>query len=387
MLTQFRTATMLGFRTIPSRKGASLVIVISMACAVGALVSIQSLSAGFTQMMNRNGGADRALVLSRNAIFENVSAIATADVATIANAPNIKKDVNGKPILSADSTAFLPVSKKSDGLDGYVDVRGMGPEGLALRPEIHLLSGRMFQPGKYEVIAGKSLAGEFQGLDQGARISLPDGDWTIVGTFSAGGGALESALLTDSDTLLSSERGTAYKSVTVKLDSPAGFAAFKKALTANPALTVDVDREADYYARQAKQLYLLLNLIAGVVGGIMGLGAMFGALNTMYAAVSARAVEIATLRAIGFGGGAVMASVLAEVLLLAFGGAAIGAALAWIVFNGNLHAMGGTVISLAVTPGLIVGGVLFACFVGFVGGFFPALRAARRPIADALRAN
>jgi putative ABC transport system permease protein len=386
-MRQFRTVTMLGLRTIPARKGASLVIVISMACAVGALVSIQSLSAGFTQMMNRNGGADRALVLSRNAIFENVSAIPTADVATIADAPNIKKDSSDKPILSADSTAFLPVTKKSDGLDAYVDVRGMGPEGLALRPEIHLVSGRMFQPGKYEVIAGKSLAGEFEGLDQGARITLPDGDWTIVGTFATGGGALESALLTDADTLLSSERGATYKSVTVKLVSPDGFAAFKSALTSNPTLTVDVEREKDYYARQARQLYLLLNLIAGVVGGIMGLGATFGALNTMYSAVSARAIEIATLRAIGFGGGAVMGSVLAEALLLAFAGAAIGAAIAWTVFDGNLHAMGGTVISLAVTPGLIRNGILFACILGFVGGFFPALRAARRPIVDALRAT
>ncbi len=258
---------------------------------------------------------------------------------------------------------------------------------MTLRPEIHLVSGRMFQPGKFEAIVGRSATAEFNGLAEGTRISLPDGDWTIVGTFEAGGSSKDSTLLTDADTLLASQRSTLYKSVTVKLDSPASFTAFKNALTSNPSLTVDVTRETDYYAQQARQLNILLNLIAGVVGGIMGLGAMFGALNTMYSAVSARTVEIATLRAIGFGGMAVMASVLVEALLLALAGSLIGAGFAWIAFNGNLHVLGGSVISLAVTPGLVRNGVLFACFLGFVGGFFPALRAARRPIVDALRAT
>jgi putative ABC transport system permease protein len=387
MLKQFQTAILLGLRTIPSRKGASLVIVISMACAVGALVSIQSMSAGFAQMIRSNGRDDRAMVLSRSAIFEFVSSIPTENISTIANAPGIRRGADGKPVLSAEATAFVVVPKKSDGLEAFITVRGMGPEGMALRPEIRLTSGRMFRPGKYEVIVGKSAAAEFAGLTENARVSLPDGDWTIVGTFEAGGSALESSLLTDADTLMASMRSTAYRSVTVMLNSPASFAQFKNALTTNPTLTVDVVRETDYNAEQARTLNGLLDLVAGVVGGIMGLGAMFGALNTMYSAVSTRGVEIATLRAIGFGGMAVMASVLAEALLLALAGSLIGAALAWIAFNGNLHAIGGNVIRLTVTPGLIGNGVLFACLLGFVGGFFPALRAARRPVAEALRAS
>jgi putative ABC transport system permease protein len=387
MLKQFSTAITLALRIIPSRRGASLVIVISMACAVGALVSIQSLSAGFNRMIHNNGRPDRAMVMSRNSIFEGASSVPRDNVDIIADAPGVKHDADGKPVLSADAMISFAVTKKSDGLETFLTLRGMGPGGMTLRPEIHLVSGRMFQPGKYEMIVGKSAAAEFNGLTGGTRVSLPDGDWTIVGTFEAGGGGLDSALLTDADTLLASTRSTTYKSVTAMLDTPADFTRFKNALTSNPSLTVDVTRETDYYAQQARQLNILLNLIAGVVGGIMGLGAMFGALNTMYSAVSARTVEIATLRAIGFGGMAVMASVLVEALLLALAGSLIGAGFAWVAFNGNLHAIGGTVISLAVTPGLVRNGVLFACFLGFVGGFFPALRAARRPIVDALRAT
>ncbi len=387
MLTQFLTAISLGLRTIPSRKGASLVIVIGMACAVGALVSIQSMSAGLNRQLNNNGRADRALVLSRNAVFEFPSAIAAEDVPTITDAPGIKRTPDGKPIASAEATAFVSVPKKSDGLEAFAGIRGLGPEGLALRPEVRLISGRMFQPGKYEVIVGKSAAAEYQGMAENSTISLPDGDWTIVGTFEAGGNAIESTLLTDSDTLRGSMRGTTVKSVRVMLDSPDRFDAFKAALISNPTLTVDVEREREYNIRNAQGINDLLTAITVVVGGIMGLGALFGALNTMYSAVSTRAVEIATLRAIGFGGMAVMASVLVEALLLALAGSLIGSAIAWAAFNGNAHYFGGNVIHLAVTPGLIINGALFACFLGFVGGVFPALRAARRPIVDALRAT
>jgi putative ABC transport system permease protein len=387
MFRQLATAIELALRTLPTRRGAALVILISMAATVGAMVSIQSLSAGFMRIIHNNGRPDRAIVLSRNAIFEGASSLPRSTADTVADALQVKHDGGGKPILSAETTAFVSVTKKSDGFNTFITVRGMGPNALALKPEIHLISGRMFQPGKYEAIVGKSAVQEFNGLGEGTRISLPDGDWTIVGTFEAAGTSKDSNLLTDADTLLSSQRSTNYKSVTVMLTSPEVFSGFKNTLTANPALTVDVLRETDYNEQQARGLNTLLNLIAGVVGGIMGLGAMFGALNTMYSAVSARGVEIATLRAIGFGGGAVMASVLTESLLLALAGSLIGAGVAWAAFNGNLHVMGGTVISLAVTPGLIMNGVLFACFLGFIGGFFPALRAARRPIAEALRAS
>ena len=384
---QIGAVTRMGLSTIPLRLGASLVVVIGMACAVGALVSVLSLSTGFMQAATSNARTDRAIVLSQGAQFEGASTITRANVTTIADAPEIKHAANGQPITSADVFTNVATTKKADGLDAFVQVRGIGPEGLALRPEIHLISGRMFRPGKFEVIVGKSAPPLFNGLSEGSKVPLPQGEWTVVGTFESKGDMLESALLTDATTLASAMRMPTFKSVTVMLDSAASFDAFKKSLTTNPTLSVEASRESEYAAFQAKQLNIILKAVAYVVGGIMGLGAMFGALNTMYSAVSTRTVEIATLRAIGFGGTAVVISVIVEALLLASAGAAIGAGFAWLVFNGNLHAVGGSAIRLAVTPGLVAGGILFAALLGLVGGLFPAIRAARLPVATALRAT
>ena len=216
---------------------------------------------------------------------------------------------------------------------------------------------------------------------------LADGDWTITGSFESNGDEHESELLADSETLLSATRANTFHSVTVMLKRPESLEDFKAAIATNPTLAVDVYRETQFLAAQSKDLNGFLTLIAYVVGGIMGLGATFGALNTMYSAISARAMEIATLRAIGFSGTAVVASVLAESLLLAVSGAFIGAAVAWITFNGNFHAIGGLVFKLAVTPSLVALGIGFAFTLGLVGGLFPAIRAATLPVADALRAT
>jgi putative ABC transport system permease protein len=387
MLRQIWTSILLGLRTLPSRRGAMLVIIISMACAVGALLSIRSMSIGIANFVHSNGRSDRAIVISRNALNESVSSLPRADAAIIADAPGVKHDPEGRAILSAESTAPFAVVKKSDGLEVFMLVRGVGPQGFELRPEIKLTSGRMFQPGKFEAIAGVSAATQFDGLEQGARVSLPNGDWTIVGTFTSHGSAKDTQLLTDADTLMANTRTSTYRSITVMLESPSAFTAFKNALTSNPSLQVEVERETDYNERQTRGLTVLVDALAGTVGVIMGLGALFGVLNTMYSAIDNRRMEIATLRAIGFSGLAVVISVLSEALLLALGGSLIGAGAAWAAFNGNLHTFGASVITLAVTPGLFMSGVFFACFLAFIGGIFPALRAARRPLADALRAT
>ncbi|HTT03964.1 MAG TPA: ABC transporter permease [Steroidobacteraceae bacterium] len=386
MIRQIGAVTQSSLSTIPSRLGASLVVVVGMACAVGALVSVLSISTGFMQAETSNARPDRAIVLSQGALFEGGSTITRDEATTINSAPGIRRAADGKPIISAEIFTNFLTTKKNGGLDAYVQVRGIGPEGLALRPEIHLISGRMFRPGKYEVIVGKSGPPLFDGLSEGSTVALPQGDWKVVGTFESKGDMLESAILTDEATLASAMRTSSYKSVMVMLSSPEAYAAFKKYLTTNPSLSVEPMRETDYVELQARQLNLILRFVAFLVGGIMGLGAMFGALNTMYSAVSTRAVEIATLRAIGFGGLVVVSSVIVEALLLTSVGAAIGAGLAWVAFNGNLHAMGGATIRLAVTPGLVAGGIVFAAMLGLVGGLFPAIRAARLPVATALRA-
>jgi putative ABC transport system permease protein len=279
------------------------------------------------------------------------------------------------------------VTKKSNGLDFSMVVRGLGPEGLALRPEVRLISGRMYRPATHELIVGKSAQSEVEGLEVGDKVSLQDGDWTVTGSFEAGGSGLESEMLSDSETLLSGMRANAFKSMTVMLARPDDYDRFKAALNTNPALVVDVLHESAYLANQAKELNGFLTVVAYLVGGIMGLGALFGALNTLYSAVSTRSVEIATLRVFGFGAAAILTSVLAEALLLSLLGAAIGTFAAWWTFNGNLHSAGSLVFRLTVTPGLMGEGIGLACGLGLLGGLFPALRAARVPVAVALRTS
>lgn len=386
MLRQIVTLTGIGLRAIPQRKGASLVIVVGMSLVVAVTLSILSMSAGFMRSIRNTGRPDRVIVLSQGAQFEFGSGLSRENVNTIANAPGIRTGADGKPILSADSLASLAVIKKSDGFDAFVTLRGIGPAGLALRPEIRLVSGRLFEPARHELIVGESARAQFAGLDVGSQVPLPQGDWTVTGIFESNGDQHESELLADAETVYAAMRASAFHSVTVMLDRPQSLEQFRAALKMNPTLTVDVIAEPQYLATQAQFLNDFLSIIAYVVGGVMGLGATFGALNTMYSVVSTRSVEIATLRAIGFGGAPVVMSVLIESLLLACVGAAIGATAAWAAFNGDLHAAGGLVFRLAVTPGLIALGIGFAGTLGLIGGLFPAIRAARLPVATALRA-
>ncbi|HET7133963.1 MAG TPA: ABC transporter permease, partial [Gammaproteobacteria bacterium] len=282
------------------------------------------------------------------------------------------------------------LQRKDDDTKAGVTVRGIEPASATVRPEVHLTEGRMFRPGLREAIVGRGATDEFKGLAVGDQVPLRDSQWTIVGVFESGGDAQESRILVDQATLLSAYQRTAANSLTALLESEASFDAFKAALTTNPTLSVSVERETDYYTRQAKSVNQLFAFVNYFIGGIMALGALFAALNTMYSAVSTRAVEIATLRALGFGSGGVVISVLSESLLLALAGAAIGAAVSWLWFGGNSFAMGnGTsslVVRMQITPALLATGMAWAVAVGFFGGLFPALRAARLPVARALRA-
>jgi putative ABC transport system permease protein len=260
-----------------------------------------------------------------------------------------------------------------------------------LRPEIRLVEGRLFRTGLRELIVGRSAQHQFKGLEVGKHLSLRGTDWTIVGAFESGGDAHESELMGDAETVLAAYRRNLYQSVVVQLESAASLATFKQALTGNPQLSVDIKSEREYYAQQSEQLSKMLSFVAYVVGGIMAIGALFGALNTMYSAVSTRSQEIATLRAIGFGSMPVVISVMIEALLLALIGALAGSAVAWIFFNGNavstlVSNFTQVVFKLTVTPGLVVLGMIWACFIGIIGGLFPAIRAARLPVATALRA-
>ena len=382
---QIAALTLLNLRSIPQRLASSLVIVVGMAAVVAVVISVLAMSSGFLESVNKTGRADRAIVTSSGAVSESLSILPRDAYRVIADTPGIRRGPDGRAIASADLFAYQPVTKKSDGLFIYATVHGVGPDFPRLLPQIRLLSGRMFTAGAAELIVGRMMESQLTGLSVGSSLALPQGEWKIVGDFVSDGDQHESELIGDAETLLSSLRRGTFNSATVMLDSADTFTPFKKSLTVNPAVNVDVHRESEYFAQLSKPLNDFLRLVAYVVGGIMGLGAVFGALNTMYAAIAARSVEVATLRAIGFGGAAVAISVLVEALLLTMVGATVGVALAWALFNGRIVVSDYYIYSLVVTPMLAASAIVLAAFTGAIGGLLPAIRAARAPVAAALR--
>jgi putative ABC transport system permease protein len=391
MFKQLFAVISMSLQTLPQRLGASSVIVIGIAGVVAVLVSVLAMAAGFRHTLSDTGRADRVIILRGGSDAELNSNLTRSDIDTISNAPGLAKDSQGKALLSSELVTVVNVPKKDTGTDANVTLRGVGLKLTEVRPELKIVSGRMFRPAVREVIAGMGAVKQFRGLGAGNVLHLRNADWTVTGTFTSNGDVHESELLADVDTVGSALERTGYSSAVGLLTDAAAFDAFKDALTTDPQVKVDVQREPDYYAAQSKQLTKTINIVGNTVAIIMAIGAMFGALNTMYSAVAARGMEIATLRAIGFGAFPVLLSVMIEALLLSLLGGVIGAAIAWFFFNGNsVSTLGGAfaqvVFQLTVTRALIVTGIIWALLIGLLGGLFPALRAARLPVAEALRA-
>jgi putative ABC transport system permease protein len=390
LFKEIRAVTGMSLRSVPQRLGTSSVIVIGIAGVVGVLVSVLGMARSFSESLISTGHDDRAIVLRTGANAEVSSVLSMDESLTIMSKPGVVRDAEGNAVAARDLVRGVNLTRKEDGTAAGITVRGTTPQAFALRPEIEIVEGRLFERGLRELIVGKQAQVEFAGLELGDQVTLRDSEWTIVGTFVSGD-SFESSLLTDVDLLLSELQRTGSSSVTVLLESADAYQTFSDAVTTDPTLSVDVMREPDYYQQQSQQLRGILNAVSYFVGGIMAVGALFAALNTMYSAVSARSVEIATLRAIGFGPGGVVVSVLSEALLLALLGALLGAAVAWLLFGGNTISMGGSVGSaifeLTITPTLLAIGIGWACAVGLLGGLFPAVRAARLPVATALRST
>lgn len=391
LFRQIGAVTAMNLRSLPQRASTSLVIVIGIAGVVAVLVSVLAMSTGLIRTMENSGRDDRAIVMRNGSIAETSSALDRDSARLVQDAAGIKRDAAGDPILSAETMRILSLHKKEDDSEVNVILRGVGPKVSEVRPELKIIAGRMFKPAVTEIIVGKSANAQFKGLNVGDTITSRGANWTVVGIFATGGDSHESSVMTDAETLISVDHRGAFQSVTALLESPAAFQAFKDSLSANPSLAVDVVREREYYRQQSKTMSTIIAVIAYVVGGIMAVGAVFGALNTMYSAVSARLQEIATLRALGFGSTAMVMSVLAEALSLALIGGIIGALIAWLFFNGNTVStsgggMGQLVFELSVNPQLMIIGIVWACVIGLIGGLFPAVRAARLPVATALRA-
>ena len=393
VFSQVTSVTAMNLLSLPQRLGTSFVIIIGSGGVVAGLVSVLAMATGMAKTLQSTGRDDRAIVLRNGSVSESGSALTRGAAQIIMDAPGIKHDQDGKPMASAEPLRLLKLFKRDDGSEVTVPLRGLGAQAMSVRPEMKLVAGRMFRPSVNELIVGKAAKAQYKDMDIGSRIATRTATWTVVGTFTNNGDAHESELMADADTLMSSDNGSTYGSITVLLDAPGSLRKLADSLTTNPALRVDVTRERDYFSRQSKTVSRLLSIIVYVVGGIMGVGAIFGALNTMYSAVSTRATEIATLRAIGFASSAIVVSVLFEALLLAAAGGALGAFAAWLFFNGRTvsttqgSAYAQLIFDITVTFQLAMVGIAASTVIGLIGGLFPAIRAARLPIATALRAG
>jgi putative ABC transport system permease protein len=390
MLKQIASVTLMNIKSVPQRMGASSVIVIGIAGVVGVLVSILAMVEGLSHMMSSTERADRAMVVSTGASYETLSNLSREGVQIIADAPGIKRGLDGKPLASAEALAVVRLPLKQGGHSANVSLRGVSQAALEVRREVRLVEGRLFGPAVREVIVGRALQHQFRDLELGRKVSLRGAEWIVVGVFESHGDQHEAEMITGVETLQSAFEKSTFQSVAVLLESADSFAPFKAALTTNPSLAVDVMREADFYRQQSQAFSRLLSVVAYLIGGIMAIGAVFGALNAMYSAISTRTVEIATLRVLGFGASAVVVSVFAEALLLATVGGVLGGGIAWLMFNGHAVSTNGggltqLSIPLAVDLNLVGFGVLWACMIGMIGASFPAIRAARAPLAAALR--
>jgi putative ABC transport system permease protein len=383
------SVTKVGVATIPQRLGSSSVIVVGIAGVVGVLVALLAMAEGFRQTLAQTGDAETAIVMRGGATAELSSGITRDDATLVEQLPGILKDAQGKPIASPELVVVANIPKKVNATDANVEIRGVGEQAFALRPNVKIVSGKKFGQGLRELIVGKGALAQFAGLDPGSTINLGNQQWTITGVFESGD-AHESELWGDVEVVSATYRRQGYQSVTVRLTSPDALDQLKAGIAADPRLKVDVKTTSDYYSAQSENLTRVIKVMGIIIGVIMGIGAVFGALNTMYAAVATRAREIATLRAIGFRGLPVVVSVLLETMLLALAGGVLGALVAWLIFNNYTVSTLGqnfsqVVFAFKVSPALVWSGLKWALAIGFVGGLFPAMRAARLPVTTALR--
>lgn len=391
MLARIVAVALLDLRTLPARWGAAAVVVVCMAGVTAVMVGMLAMADGFRHTYQVAGRADRAIVLASGETFEGASSIGREQAPLLLEAPGLRKLADGQPAASLERYAVAGTPMRS-GADGNLVVRGVSPRVLEVRPEVRITAGRLFQPGLRELVVGRGAQAQFASLAPGATVVLDEAAWTVVGTFEAGGSALESEAWGDVETVMTAFALTQYSSMVALLEAPAAFATFRDYVAAQPRLKHAALREPEYFEGQTGILGRGMRAIGYLVAAIMGIGALFAAVNTMYSSIEARSVEIGTLRAIGFQGLPIVASVLIESLVLCLAGAALGGAAAAAAFDGHIvsTANGASFTQVAfafrVGPALLAQGTALACLVGVLGGLPPALRATRMPIVEALRA-
>lgn len=390
-LSQIAIITAMNLRNLPQRIGTSSVAVFGVACVVGVLIGVMSMATGFQRTMTSAGSATTALIMRSGATSELNSGLGYEQTQLIANSSGIQRE-NGEPVASPELYVIVDLLKRATLSSANVPLRGVDANAFNVREEVKIIEGRNFERGRNELIVGRGAHSQFANLDVGSKIKFGPTEWTIVGIFSAGGGLSESELWCDARILQDAyRRGNSFQSVRVKLTSPDVLDDLKAELASNPQLEVDVQLETDYLAAQAEPVSMFIKAIGYPVAVLMALGAIFGAINTMYASVSTRTREIATLRALGFGAFPVAFSTLFESLVLSLIGGMIGSVAVFLLFNGysvstlNFSSFSQVVFDFAVTADLLVQGVIAAAIIGVAGGLFPAVRAARLPVATALR--
>lgn len=390
-IRQVFAVSWLNIRNLPQRVGASLVAVTGVAAVVLVFAAVLSMAKGFERTMISAGAEDTAIIMRSGATSEMNSGLSHEQTLIVANAPGVLKD-GDTPLASAELYVIVDIPKKSTNEDANVPLRGVQQAAFEVRDNVEIVEGRMFEPGRNEFVVGRAAQQEFAGLDVGSTIRFGQTEWRVVGTFAAGGSVSESELWTDVRVLQDAyRRGNSYQSIRVRLVNESALEELEQFLAADPRIDPDVMSERTYYSTQAEGLSRFIRLIGYPLTILMAIGAVFGALNSMYSSVSARGKEIATLRALGFGPFAVMVSTIVESTLLAAAGGVIGGAAAFLIFNGfrvstlNGASFSQVVFDFAVTSDLLLQGIAAALIIGVVGGLFPAIRAARQPVAQALR--
>jgi len=378
-------------RSVKARWTSSIVAVLGTAGTVGVFVAMLSLARGFKATLVASGSADNAIVMRAGATSEMMSGIKLEDVKILQDAPGIARG-SDTPLITSEVVVVAPFPLHDTGTDANVQVRGVSGNVLDIRKNVKIVQGRTFQPGLAELIVGKNATTSYSGLTVGNTVNFGGGHWKVVGIFDAGGSAFDSEVWTDARVLddVYKRPSNIFQSATVHLSSAGDYEQFKDAVTSDKRLNLDVSREIDYYAKQSTRMTQMITILGGLVAFVMAIGAVFGALNTMYSAVAERGREIATMRALGFGGGAVVFSFLVEALLISFIGGAIGC-IAVLPLNGlttgamNWQTFSHLAFAFRITPPLLIAGVIFALLMGLLGGLPPAMRAAWRPVAVALR--
>jgi putative ABC transport system permease protein len=380
-LRQIAAVSLIGIGSLRERYGTALVVIVGMACVVGVLTSMLSLTAGLTRAYLRAEDATRAIVWAEHAIFDQSRSLHPDAIDTILDAPGIARGADGAPL--ADPEFLMRLLSMEGFAAGSLQLRGVGPAGLALRPDFRIVAGHLFRTGTRELVVGVGAARKL-GLGVGSEVRMRDGKWPIVGVFSCGGDIIESYLVGDALTVMAARRRAGFAQVIAQLVDAKAFPEFQRWLTQNPALTLSVERKTDYDLRTAGASTAFFTRMAYVIGTIMALGALFGTVKIMYGVVRARTREIGTLRAIGFGATPVVVSVLAEAALLGAIGAVLGTAIAWLIFDGRDMWVWGA-FKLRVSPALWLLGLAWALTTSLLGGLLPALRAGGLAPSEAVR--